>query len=70
MKDNKDYNNVNDNSDIEMIQFHEYYSYEEFVRDYKKGLNGEDYIVVDGEYAHWECVDNLSTRKLMNWLDI
>ena len=33
-----------DNSNIEMIQFHEYYSYEEFVRGYKKGLNGEDYI--------------------------
>ena len=33
-----------DNSNIEMIQFHEYHSYEEFVRGYKKGLNGEDYI--------------------------
>lgn len=33
-----------DNSNIEMIQFHEYYSYQEFVRGYKKGENGEDYI--------------------------
>lgn len=33
-----------DNSNIEMIQFHEYYSYDEFVRGYKKGQNGEDYI--------------------------
>lgn len=37
----------------------------------KEGIqNGEDYIVVNGEYAHWECIDSLSTRKLMSWLDI
>ncbi|MEN2256732.1 AAA family ATPase [Paraclostridium benzoelyticum] len=33
-----------DNSNIEMIQFHENYTYEEFVRGYRKGKNGEDYI--------------------------
>lgn len=33
-----------DNSNIEMIQFHDYYTYEEFVRGYRKGQNGEDYI--------------------------
>ena len=33
-----------DNSNIEMVQFHEYYTYEEFVRGYRRGKNGEDYI--------------------------
>lgn len=33
-----------DNSNIEMVQFHENYTYEEFVRGYKKGKDGEDYI--------------------------
>lgn len=33
-------------------------------------LNGEDYIVNDGWYAHWECVDNLGTRELLKWLDV
>lgn len=33
-----------DNSNIEMVQFHEYYTYEEFIRGYRKGKNGEDYI--------------------------
>lgn len=33
-----------DNSNIEMIQFHKNYTYEEFIRGYKKGKSGEDYI--------------------------
>ena len=33
-------------------------------------LNGEDYVVNDGWYAHWECVDNLGTRELLKWLDV
>ncbi|MBW4873119.1 MAG: AAA family ATPase [Paeniclostridium sp.] len=30
-----------DNSNIEMIQFHKNYTYEEFIRGYKKGKSGE-----------------------------
>ena len=33
-----------DNSNIEMVQFHENYTYEEFIRGYKIGKNGEQYI--------------------------
>ncbi|MGL5641119.1 MAG: AAA family ATPase, partial [Paraclostridium sp.] len=33
-----------DNSNIEVVQFHEYYTYEEFVRGYRRGKSGEDYI--------------------------
>ncbi|WP_250675834.1 AAA family ATPase [Paraclostridium ghonii] len=33
-----------DNSNIEMIQFHENYTYDDFIRGYKKGKDGEDYI--------------------------
>ncbi|MEG2787026.1 MAG: AAA family ATPase [Romboutsia sp.] len=33
-----------DNSNIEVVQFHEYYTYEEFIRGYRRGKSGEDYI--------------------------
>ena len=33
-----------DNSNIEMVQFHQNYRYEDFIRGYKHGKNGEDYI--------------------------
>ena len=32
--------------------------------------NGEDYIQIDGLYAHLECVGNFETRELLKWLDI
>lgn len=33
-----------DNSNIEMVQFHEHYTYESFIRGNNKGVNGEEYI--------------------------
>lgn len=31
--------------------------------------NGEEYCVnIDDEYAHYDCLCNLSTRNLLDWL--
>ena len=31
--------------------------------------SGEDYVVnIDGEYAHYDCLTNLSNRAMVQWL--
>lgn len=65
-----------DNSNIEMIQFHEKYTYESFIRGFQRGINGENYIK-DGifykfikraqnypEHKHYFIIDEINRVDL------
>lgn len=52
-----------DNSNIEMIQFHEKYTYEAFIRGFQKGTNGEDYIKEGVFYRFIKRAQNYPEHK-------